>query len=141
MIAATVWILKEEDGAIGIENFWLTVAGGAGGALGGGVGSYLLSWYAEHCREKIRRVEEYARQRHFEEMRKSKDTLAPILYNFHIKLSKETITFKELRNELGHDVRRIESMVEFMRMMSIQWRDDNVHRAYFKRLLGPDLST
>jgi hypothetical protein len=50
----------------------------------------------------------------------------------------ESLTFGELQGHLGHQTRHIERLLEVLRRMAVCWRDGEVHRHYFLRLLGDD---
>lgn len=87
-------------------------------ALAGGLGSYVLAAFFQSIDRRRRRVEDFEREWHSEELRQSKDALYSVLAN--------------------HNTRHLERVMELLRRMAVCWREAEVHRHYFIRLLGHD---
>lgn len=113
---------------------WQNVVATGMAAFGGGAASYFVAAFFNGIDRRRRRVEEFEREWHSEEVRLSKDALYPILANA------TRISLSELERQLNGKVRHIERVLETMRRMAVCWREDEVHRHYFLRLLGHDVA-
>lgn len=112
---------------------WQNIAATGAAAFAGGGASYFVAAFYQSIDRKRRRVEDFEREWHAEDMRRSKDVLYPVLANL------VPATISELESQLKGDVRHIERVLESLRRMAVCWRDDEVHRHYFLRLLGYDV--
>jgi len=113
---------------------WQNIVATGMAAFGGGAASYFVAAFFNGIDRKRRRVEDFEREWHSEEVRRSKDAVYLILANI------QTISLPELERRLNGQVGHIERVLEVMRRMAVCWREDEVHRHYFLRLLGHDVS-